>query len=330
MDTIGLTLKTCTGDDFEKIIQLINGTNELNNCTLLREVNNTLSLEVKLSYPKYFNYSNAYLITSPGECLKVNQDFINKIRKLDLDAEIEINLTRVDIPFTYTMEPSEEFHHYDNIFFYMSKIYHMMNSKSDPKYISEVLTKNQETYIMGNSRNAKSSSSKITIYDQSKRFEDCYGGYKLNQAYSYHDFGSRIRIEPSKRIKRKSFSMAGFENFDIYSEYYWTFKNYLLLNILNYEKLQLIQESEVEELTILLQAAKEESNFTYEAFIYKHINLIKDYQVLRKALENNLGKGIYLEKILTKVRKIIKKIEEENQIIIFDTSKKIQKMASSL
>ena len=38
------------------------------------------SISLILSYPRYFNQTNAFLITNKRECLEVNKGFINRIR----------------------------------------------------------------------------------------------------------------------------------------------------------------------------------------------------------------------------------------------------------
>ena len=78
------------------------------------EIGEELKITVWISYPRYFYTDNAFLIKNKEECLKVQKEFVSMIRQgigsLNMDENtVRINLTRVDIPFTYLMEKSETF-----------------------------------------------------------------------------------------------------------------------------------------------------------------------------------------------------------------------------
>ena len=63
----------------------------------------------------------------------------------------------------------------------------------------------------------------------------------------------------------------------------------------------------------------------YERFIYQNINLIIDYSVIRRAL-NQIENLKTREGAVRIVRRIIRKYEDENNVIIMETRDKIKKI----
>ncbi len=110
MDTIEISLRIIKELSIMLIERLRRDINSLVSpygytfCDVL-EVSSTGNLIIKISYPRYFFGNNAYLITKRSECFEVQKYFVDNIMEDPYWKDIigEINLLRVDIPFTYQM-----------------------------------------------------------------------------------------------------------------------------------------------------------------------------------------------------------------------------------
>lgn len=108
MDTIEIRLNLKKGlelDTINKLRTVITSLiSEYNHryCDVL-EISPKGDLIVKISYPRYFAGTNACLIESRNDCIRVQTHFINSIFSDVHWRNIieDITLTRVDIPFTY-------------------------------------------------------------------------------------------------------------------------------------------------------------------------------------------------------------------------------------
>lgn len=314
MDTIDLKFITKNPEDLQTLEFAI-----LDHkwCKVTSRSSTGLEMTVKLSYPRAFESTNAFLITTSKECLEVHKKLINSINEYGYQDSISIKLTRVDIPFTYLMDHCEDFNSYSNIFRYMSEIYYRSNPRSDPKSFESTLTQNKETYIMANTSNARKADNKLTIYNQYKRFQDTHYGAPINCP----DLKYRIRLEVCKRIRRKEFTLEEFKYFNIFREYFYQYKDYILHNALDLDILKEIQAEEVEHLRYLIRDARKLGSFSYKSFIYENLHLIRDFKVLREAMKGDLTSKS-LENAVTTARKVIKEIEGNRGIIIMDTYKK--------
>lgn len=165
------------------------------------------------------------------------------------------------------------------------------------------------------------------IYNQDLNISDKYKDTYQNIIKEFPDLKKRIRIEVSKRIRRKPMGISTFAKFDIFSLYFPRFKRYLLDNLLNVDDLEMIYREKIENLTnLLVEERDEKRNFTYEAFLLEHIHDIWDYEILRKALKKAIPNVKTYENAITAIRKILKKYEEINSIMIlevYDTFYKI-------
>ena len=77
------------------------------------------------------------------------------------------------------------------------------------------------------------------IYNQDLNISDKYKDTYQNIIKEFPDLKKRIRIEVSKRIRRKTMGISTFAKFDIFSLYFPRFKRYLLDNLLNIEDLEI-------------------------------------------------------------------------------------------
>ena len=121
----------------------------------------------------------------------------------------------------------------------------------------------------------------------------------------------RIRLEVSKRIRRKGFSLEEFREFDIIKAYYESYKDYILDNILNLDIIDDIYEDKIDELEKILAEERKGSSFSYKVFIWKNLRGIYDYKILRKALYRNICNEKTRGSAITCVRKILRELEKK-------------------
>ena len=297
------------------------------------EISRTGNLIVKISYPKFFAGINAYLISSSMECLQVHWHFCLNINNHTLLCDAEIELTRVDIPFTFMMAPCYEFNSYRKVYQVLDYIYRKKNLKANPKAYTNVTEYKPETITYADTPTTAKYNKKIMIYDQfnnlKSKTDDEERFYNLNVEYEGLD--RRMRIEVSKRIKRKKFSLNEFSQFDIFREYSEKYKKYLLDNLFDLNEVNEFYEIKAEELAKRLLAYRNEvSNFIYETFIYKEIEHIYDYEIIRRALKICIDNLKTREKAVTAIRRVLKDYQLNEHIIVMDTYDTIRKMREAI
>lgn len=286
------------------------------------EVSRVGNIVVKISYPRYFKGINAYLVTSSKQCLIVQNDFCYELGKHELLRDAEISLNRVDIPFTYIMNRDYEFYSFKKVYQIFNFVYQRKNVRVDPKAYVDIAEFKAETLIYANAKSLGGYNSKITIYNQyknlmAKTFNDIEVNNLLRE---YKGLKYRMRIEVSKRIQRKEFTIKEFGIFDIFGEYTESFKNYILENILDIEIIDKIYEELVYDLVDKLEAHRTFSrNFNYENFIYREIDNIYDYEILRRAVKKLNNNVKTRENAITAIRKVLLEYEREKGIIVMNT-----------
>lgn len=78
---------------------------------------------LKISYPRFFAGINVFLITNRMECMQVQHEFSLVINNHPLLYDAEIKLDRVDIPFTFHMNPGYNFNSYRKIYQIFDYVY---------------------------------------------------------------------------------------------------------------------------------------------------------------------------------------------------------------
>ncbi|WP_338964172.1 hypothetical protein [Fusobacterium nucleatum] len=286
---------------------------------------------IKISYPRFFKGNNAFLITKISECLEVQEYFVQQLKLYGyINFFPNINLIRVDIPFTYYMKGEEDFCYYQNIFKIFAYIYKKNKLNASPKAIQDILSGKQETLYYTDTKVIANYNSRIMIYNQDLNISDKYKDTYQNIIKEFPDLKKRIRIEVSKRIKKASIFIKDFANFNILGHYFSSFKKYLLDNLINTDDLEIIYREKVEELTNLLIQEREKRNFTYEAFLLEYINDIWDYEILRRAVKKATANVKTYENAITSIRKILKKYEERNSVMILDVYNTIYKISEDI
>ena len=338
MDTISIKLEFSSKDkiylvDLESVKKDLNSFKSKFGYTYIDVLEyNEERMIIKISYPRFFKGNNAFLITDISECLEVQKYFVDTLILYGYEKFFsKINLIRVDIPFTYYMKEEEFFFYYQNIFKIFAYIYKRNEENTSPKAIQDILSGRQETLYYADTKVIANYNSRIMIYNQDLNIHDkmSYDTYK-EILKEFPDLKKRIRIEVSKRIKRDSMFIKEFANFNILGHYFSRFKRYLLDNLINTDDLEIIYRKKVEELTNLLIQEREKRNFTYEAFLLEYINDIWDYEILRRAVKKATVNIKTYENAITSIRKILKKYEERNSIMILDVYDTIYKISEDI
>lgn len=329
MDTIEIGLQLIQDLEITTIQKLRNDINTLLSphgfyyCQVL-EISTAGNMIVKLSYPRFYAGTNAYLITSRKECFQVQTHFVKNIINDYFWNNIisNINLARVDIPFTYYMKSIEEFNSYLNIYTIFAYVYDKKNKSARAKAYIDLLNKNYETLIYSsNGKGGKDSNSRLEIYNQYINLENKLDIEFFNETVrAYPDLSQRIRMEVSKRIRlRHGFTGTEFANFDILGNYFETYKNYILDNILDFSIIDNLYEQWANTLANNLKNQRALGNVNYEVFILQNQGIIYDYEIIRRALAVGIDNINTRENAVTRVRRILNANQSQNNIIIMDT-----------
>lgn len=288
-------------------------------------------LILKLSYPRYYYGNNACLVTSKSKCLKVQEHFVNSIQEDTFLKEmvLGIKLTRVDIPFTYYMEEGLDFNSYSNIYRIFALVYNKKKNTRAKGFI-DLEDYTVETVIYSdNGKSDKSSNNRLMIYNQYQNLKVKLGEEDFeNTLKEYPDLISRMRLEVSKRIRRKEFLLDEFKNFDILSEYFQSYKKYILDNVLNRKAIEQLYDEAAEGIAEILAEERDSNGFNYEAFILRNSEGIYDYEIVKRAVRKKILNTKTRESAITKIRKILKKYEKREKIIVLNTYSIIFDMGS--
>lgn len=329
MDTIEISLQLIQGLEIAIIQKLRNEINTLLSlhgfyyCQVL-EISTAGNMIVKISYPRFYAGTNAYLITSRKECFQVQTHFVKNIINDSFWNNIILNITlaRVDIPFTYYMNSVEEFNRYLNIYTIFAYVYDKKNKSARAKAYIDILNKSYETLIYSSSgKGRKDSNSRLEIYNQYINLKNKLDTEFFNETVrAYPDLSQRIRMEVSKRIRlRHGFTGTEFANFDILGNYFETYKNYILDNILDFSIIDNLYEQWANTLANNLKNQRALGNVNYEVFILQNQGIIYDYEIIRRALAIGIDNINTRENAVTRVRRILNANQSQNNIIVMDT-----------
>ena len=342
MDTIQISivlnkekLRVSTHYDLQRTASYINGIKSVYGFTYCDclEISRSGNLIVKISYPRFFAGSNAYLISNSVECSQVQWHFILSMNNHPLLCDAEIELNRVDIPFTLIMGPNYNFNSYRKVYQVFDYVYRKKNVKSNPKAYTNVSEYKPETITYADTPTTAKYNKKIMIYDQfnnlrSKTDDD----NRFNELVAKYDgLSRRMRIEVSKRINRKAFSLEEFSPLNIFKEYSVKYKEYLLENLFDLNEVNNFYNEKSLELASKLLAYREETtNFNYESFIYREIQYIYDYEIIRRALKICIDNVKTREKAVTAVRKVLFTYQLNENVIVMETYETIKQMREAI
>lgn len=329
MDTIeiGLGLKGNLGmDSVQCFIKEVNGLKSPRGYTFcdVLKISSTGNVIIKISYPRYFFGNNAYLINSRSACLEVQRYFVENIMENEYWKQNigELTLSRVDIPFTYMMGSNEEFNSYGNIFFIFAYVYDKMKRGARAKAYLDMFEGKFETITYSdNGKTKKSSNNSLMIYNQWENLQNKLPEDIFEETIrTYPDLFNRMRLEVSKRIRvRNEFNSLEFANLDILGNYFESYKEYILKNVLNFRVIDELYNQWSIELSQELIKQKAERKINYEVFVLQNIRDIYDYEILRRALGIAIENGKTRESAVTKIKKILNNEQGRSNIIVIDT-----------
>lgn len=300
-------------------------------------------ITLRLSYPRVFDRTNAYLIKTSEECQEVHHKLINDILTFDDSFSFEeadilrewfikyvaISITRVEIPFTYYIPFTETFNSYSNVYNLMVEVFEAKN-KVKVKDIGVTINGERETYTFPDKTNVRDCYKKITIYNQAKKFQDLYSNKPkvynvIINKYPYLKY--RMRIEVSRKVGLDGKSLEEFSEFKIYEEYVTEFANYALENLFDESILSDVCDNKSEELAELLEKSREMKNLNYRGFIYSNKDKIYDYTILRNAIFRTTKNSNTKYSASHDAREILKELERETGIIYINTKARMRKIA---
>ena len=312
--------------EMEDYIKNITSPNGCKYCDILANSKKN-QIMVKISYPRYFYGNNAYLIKTSEECLEVQEHFSKKLKK-SLFSNLDcIELVRVDIPFTYIMDEDKRFSDYSNIFKVMGEVYFAKNPKGRPKAFIDLITEEKESLIFTDSKVQSGYNSRLIIYDQYLNLEKKLQKSEFKKVLrDFKELPNRMRIEVSKRIRRKSFSLMEFEEEDFFYYYKKEFKIYLLENIFDFKEIEKLYCRIAEKLADYLVEDKKERNFSYERFLLVEEKQIYDYDIIRQAVIEITDNRKTQENAITVIRKALKRYESRRGIIVLNTYRKLEEI----
>lgn len=339
MDTIQIKLSVLDGgdltnneiDNLRRFIDHIKSPNGYNYCDFL-DIRKEGYIGVKISYPRYFYNSNVFLIRDNKQVLEVNEHFCRKLSDHYLLKNSYIYLERIDIPFTYYKNVKHNFHSYFNVFMILGEVYKKRKANGIQKVYSDLLTKKYETITYADSKTKSSYNSKVTIYNQYENIKTKTADEEELKCYldQFGDLKDRIRIEFSKRIRRKYFSNEEFSKFDILSEYLDSAKKEIFTNLLNFKIIDEVYDEKKELFIKSLEEEKRSGNFNYEVAFLKYNGYVYDYEILRRAFKIFIENDKTRESAITKMRKILKDYSQREDIIIIDVYPKLKKIKESI
>ena len=240
---------------------------------------------VKISYPRYFYGNNAYLVKTSDECFEVQENFAKALRHGLFTELQEIELTRLDIPFTYVMDKGERFPNFSNLFKVMGEAYYYKNPNRRSKPFIDLITEEKESIIFTDLKTSSAYNSRVIIYDQYLNLERKLSTKEFEKALDdFKDLPFRMRIEVSKRIRRKGYSAKEFSKEDFFSYYKEEYKKYLFKNMFDFKGIGILYEEKAQKLSKMLKEENKEKGFSYEHFILMEEKHIYDYEILRQAI----------------------------------------------
>ena len=323
---------------------LLSQLEKIPNCDIMAYKPQEYKIRVRLSYPRAFDRTNAYLILTAEECQEVHHRFVNDILNFKNYKEedtlvtwflnyVRISITQVDIPFTYYIGTDETFNSYQNIYKIVSEVFKAKNNKAIPKSIGAYLEDDIETLILADTENVGAYNKKVTIYNQAAKMQNYYSDKpKIYNGITaqYPDLDSRMRLEVSKKLRLKKKDLIEFSEFDIYSKYVVKFAKFALDNLFDQNILNEIYSQKINKLASLLQHFKQFPIFNYRTFILSNKNIIYDYKLLRQAIFNTMENENAKYSASSTVKGILEELEEEEEIIYMNTMEKIRDIANLL
>lgn len=328
MDTINIILdfeKELTNNEIREIERIIKRSGY---CEIVRMFGRN-EFDIEFSYPKYFSESNAFLIDSSEKCFEVQDDFAKLLKSSLLTSNLKIRMVGVAVPFVYLMDSKEDIYTYKNVFKILEEVYRKNNLVFGSE--RDTLKRRYDKVIFSDRSYDREYYQQVTISSHFKNLKYEFNQRKFeNICEEFPDLKKRIIFEYMLNISKdreigKVMSLDEFRDFNMFEVFTKKAIDYILENLLDEEKIQMVINEKTNELTDKLADEIARRKLDYERFFYKYIDLILDYQIVRKAL-NQIKNLKTREGAVTSIRRLIFTNEKIENIIIFNTYEKIQSM----
>ena len=292
------------------------------------EISKNTNFIVKISFPRFFAGTNAFLINNKTQCAQVQMEFSYNLSSHPVLYDAKIKLDRVDIPFTFMMSLDYDFNSYRKVYQVLDYVYRKKNLNSNSMAYTNVSEYEPGTIIYSDHPQRAKYNKRVMFYDQynnlrSKTEEEKFSGIVLE----YDGLSRRLRIEMASRIKRVPVSIQDFPDYPIFSTYLPQFKEHILYSLFDLNEVNnFYNEKSVELANKILRYREETTNFLYETFIYKEVERIHDYEIIRRALKICIDNIKTREKAITVIRKVLFKYQLNENVIVMDTYNTIVEM----
>ena len=292
------------------------------------EISKNTNFIVKISFPRFFAGTNAFLINNKTQCAQVQMEFSYNLSSHPVLYDAKIKLDRVDIPFTFMMSLDYDFNSYRKVYQVLDYVYRKKNLNSNSMAYTNVSEYEPGTIIYSDHPQRAKYNKRVMFYDQynnlrSKTEEEKFSGIVLE----YDGLSRRLRIEMASRIKRVPVSIQDFPDYSIFSTYLPQFKEHILYSLFDLNEVNnFYNEKSVELASKILCYREETNNFLYEIFIYREIKHIYDYEVIRRALKICIDNIKTREKAITVIRRVLFNYQLNENVIVMDTYNTIVEM----
>ena len=196
------------------------------------EISKNTNFIVKISFPRFFAGTNAFLINNKTQCAQVQMEFSYNLSSHPVLYDAKIKLDRVDIPFTFMMSLDYDFNSYRKVYQVLDYVYRKKNLNSNSMAYTNVSEYEPGTIIYSDHPQRAKYNKRVMFYDQynnlrSKTEEEKFSGIVLE----YDGLSRRLRIEMASRIKRVPVSIQDFPDYSIFSTYLPQFKEHILYSL---------------------------------------------------------------------------------------------------
>lgn len=302
MDTLDIRIETTPPMELADIKHLKK--NKIINKFVIGEIDN----HIVLSVPNHYFSNNAYIVRTEKELSMVLKHMemiiINQGYKID-----KIHTKRIDLPFTTIREEKETFESWQQVY----KLFSLSSEKYG--YITKYICGNDGLETIYFKDRPTKCRTQIIIYNQSKRLKDhCTIQEYDHTISSFRDLKQRTRTEVSFRKRTELDKLNLKESKE---------KAYQIIEHVFFNNLEQVIEETIKKLSYRLMEARKEENFRLLTFILKNQTFIYDFNILKEAIKNNYENKLTAKAVISKSKKILKGMEEEQKIFYIGNLKRI-------
>ncbi len=279
--------------------------------------NDECTYTLGVSFPQFFDETNAYLITQQKEVRKVIAGLDCTMGEIGNNIK-EATVLRIDYPFTYYMSEGLKFSDYKPVFEILGKASKMASVKS----IEEVRKNEKETYTYADHTDLRRARNKVVIYDQSRKLQDRNIELYNKSKSKYLDLDKRIRVEVSLEAE------DDWDRLNLKTVKDRSFK-YLEENLLDEEVIGQFISSEGDKLAATLKKEqKERGRVKHKEVLHRERAI--SYDIIKDAADKHYKKARGREEFLKSARETAVEYLGDYVQVYMATKKEINKMKKAL